>query len=127
MNAKKSHRIRVLDRSKSAEGIAQRREYKRNCRKISNAIDEMVEKYWGDDHRHFSGAIMALVRDLIGCRISEISDSDMDAALAWRHKRNSSRRTSLTVSGTHSHRSRPAPNPPNPPSAVSLTICTNRR
>ena len=51
MNAKKSHRIRVLDRSKSAEGIAQRREYKRNCRKISNAIDEMVEKYWGDDLR----------------------------------------------------------------------------
>lgn len=80
--AKKSNRIAVVDRSKTAEGVAQRREYARNYVKISYAIDDVVKKHWGEDGNHFRTPIMAIVRELVGCRISEIGDTEIDAALA---------------------------------------------
>lgn len=80
--AKKSHRIRVPDRSKLSDGVEQRREYARNYNRIREAVDEVLKKYWGQDGRSFSNAVMAIVRELTGCRITEIGDSDIDDALA---------------------------------------------
>jgi hypothetical protein len=80
--AKKSSRIRVAGRSQLAGGVAQRREYARNYARVRAAIDEVLEKHWGHDECPFSSSIMATVRDLIGCRITEISDSSIDDALA---------------------------------------------
>jgi hypothetical protein len=79
--SKKANRIRVPDRSKLADGVAQRREYARNYVKIGNAIDDVVKKHWGEDGNHFRTSIMAIVRELVGCRISEIGDTEIDAAL----------------------------------------------
>lgn len=85
MNAKQSRRNFAPRRSTSAKDVAQRREFKRNYIKISNAIDEVVGKYWGEGHRRFSKSIMALVRELTGRRITEISDDDIGTALACVH------------------------------------------
>jgi len=83
MNAKQSRRICVPDRSKLSGGIAQRREYARNYYRIRKAVAKMLDECWdqaaGSD---FSGAILACVREQVGCRVTEIGDGDIEAALA---------------------------------------------
>ena len=83
MNAKKSHRICVPDRSKLSEGVAQRREYARNYAKIRKAIGKVLDECWDEANGNkFSDSINTTVRELVGCRITEIGDGDIEAALA---------------------------------------------
>jgi hypothetical protein len=83
MNAKKSHRICVPDRSRLSEGIAQRREYARNYARIRKAIRKVLDECWDRaDGDQFSAPINTTVRELVGCRITEIGDGDIEVALA---------------------------------------------
>ncbi len=83
MNAKKSNRIRVPDRTKSAEDVAQRREYARNYAKIRKAIGKVLDECWdGANGNRFSDSINRIVNELVGCRITEIGDGEIEAALA---------------------------------------------
>jgi hypothetical protein len=83
MNAKKSHRIRVPDRTKSDEDLAQRREYSRNYAKIRKAIGKVLDECWDEaGGNQFSDSINRIVNELVGCRITEIGDGDIEAALA---------------------------------------------
>lgn len=55
MNAKKSHRICVPDRSKLSEDVAQRRAYARNYAKIRKAVVKMLDECWDQaDGNNFS-------------------------------------------------------------------------
>lgn len=78
MNSKKI----AIRRKKSNSSSAQSAEYARNYHKIGNAVEKVIKERFGDDGNQFSGSIFALVRELIGCRITEIGDCDIDAALA---------------------------------------------
>lgn len=83
MNAKKSHRVCVPDRSRLSEGVAQRREYARNYARIRKAVGKVLDECWDQaDGNKFSDPINTAVRELVGCRITEIGDGDIEAALA---------------------------------------------
>lgn len=83
MNAKKSHRFCAPDRAKSAEDVAQRREYARNYAKFRKAVGKVLDECWGQaDGNQFSDSINRNVSELVGCRITEIGDGDIEAALA---------------------------------------------
>lgn len=83
MNAKKSHHICSPDRSKLSEDVAQRREYARNYAKIRKAVAKMLDECWGQNGgNQFSDPINYIVRELVGCRVAEIGDGDIEAALA---------------------------------------------
>jgi hypothetical protein len=81
--AKKSSRIRVAGRSQLAEGVAQRREYARNYAKFRKAVGKVLDECWDQaDGYKFSDSINRTVSELVGCRITEIGDGDIEAALA---------------------------------------------
>lgn len=81
--AKKSSRIRVAGRSQSAKDVAQRREYARNYAKFRKAVGKVLDECWDQaDGNKFSDSINRTVSELVGCRITEIGDGDIEAALA---------------------------------------------
>lgn len=77
MNAQKT-----VARKRVSRDSALQAEYRRNHVKIRDAARRVVKEYWGEDIGHLSDAILAIVRELIACRVTEVSDSDIDAALA---------------------------------------------
>lgn len=83
MNAKKSHRICAPDRTKSAEDVAQHREYARNYTRIRKAVGKLLDEYWDQANgNQFSDSINRIVNELVGCRITEIGDGNIETALA---------------------------------------------
>lgn len=82
MTAKKASIRKKENQVAASRNAAQHAEYGRNYVKIRDAVRRVIKECWGEDDGRFSVPILAIVRERIAHRVTQVSDSDIDAALA---------------------------------------------